>query len=179
MIKVYYGDCGEGNEHDFAWDMLRKVLKEDFGISFSDDDIVFNEHKKPFLRNNPVYFNISHFGRLCAVAISDSEVGVDVENKDKFKDEFIEAKYVKWLSDKEQKELAKSEDPEGFLTAKWAEKRAILKMIGSGLLNVQSLKNAFRHNKYTVSSFWIGNYCLSVNNRKNEVLKTRNLVRVK
>ena len=154
MLKVYYGDCGEMNEHDFAWDMFRKVLKNDFGISFSDDDIIFNEHKKPFLKGDPVFFNISHFGRMCAVAISDDEVGIDVENKDKFKSEFEKEKYEKW-----------------------AGKRAVLKMIGSGLLNVQSLKNAFRHKKYEVSTFWIGNYCLSVTDLKSGTLKLRNLIR--
>ncbi len=176
MLRVYYADSGDMDDHEFSWNIFRKALKDDFDITFSDDDVVFNEHKKPYLKGNPVYFNISHFGRLCAVVVSDSEAGIDVEHIDKFKDEFEEVKFTKWLSDKEQKALLKSEDPVGFLTEKWAEKRAILKMIGSGLLNVQSLKNAFRHNKYEVSSFWIGNYCLSVTNKKGEILKMRNLV---
>ena len=180
MLKVYYGDSGEGSDHEFSWNMLRKVLKEDFDINFSDDDIIFNEHGKPFLKGNLVYFNISHYGNLCAVAISDNEVGIDTEHRDMMKDGFNEKEYRTWLSDKEQKELLKSDDPVGFLAIKWAEKRSILKMIGSGLLNVQSLKNAFRRKRrYNVTSFWIGNYCLSVTNRKGEELKMRNLVRFK
>lgn len=177
MLKVYYGDCGERDGHEFAWDMLRKILKDDFKISFTDEDIVYNEHKKPFLRGNPVFFNISHYGRLCAVAVSDSEVGVQVEHKDNFKaGANVENSHL-WLSDKEQKELLKSEDFAGYLTERWTEKKAILKMIGSGLLNVQSLKNAFRHSKYNVSTFFIGNHCLSVTNRDGDELKMRNLIR--
>lgn len=175
MLKVYYADTGEKDGHEYAWDILRVVLKKDFKIDFSEKDVIYNEHKKPFLRGNPVYFNISHYGRLVAVAVSDSEVGVQIEHKDNFKAGTNVENRQLWLSDKEQNELSKSEDPAGYLTERWTEKKAILKMIGSGLLNVQSLKNAFRHSKYTVSSFYIGNYCLSVANKKNEKLKLRNL----
>jgi len=175
MLKVYYADCGERDGHEYAWEMLRKILKSKYKIDGLDDKIIYNEHKKPFIKGNLIYFNISHYGRLVAVAVSDSEVGVQIEHKDNFKVGTNVENCQLWLSDKERDELSKTEDFAGFLTEKWTEKKAILKMIGSGLLNVQSLKNAFRHSKYAVSSFYIGNYCLSVANKKNEKLKLRNL----
>ncbi|MCC2447390.1 4-phosphopantetheinyl transferase, partial [Bacillus cereus] len=39
----------------------------------------FNSHGKPFLKNNPFYFNTSHSGEWIVAIIGDDEVGIDVE----------------------------------------------------------------------------------------------------
>ena len=176
MIKVYYGSADESNSHDYSWGMLQKILEKDYGIKFKNEDIVYNEHKKPFLKGNPVYFNISRCEKVCVVAVGDNEMGVDVEHKEKMRYNLNDDIYKTWLNEKDQKSFDRADDKLGFLTQKWTEKEAVLKMIGSGILNVHSIKNAFKHDDYVVSSFWIGNYCLSVTNKKSERLKIKNLI---
>lgn len=60
-----------------AWSFLLKYL----GSKNIDSKYLFktNKYRKPFLFNNKFYFNISHSCEKVVVAISDSEVGIDIE----------------------------------------------------------------------------------------------------
>ena len=58
-------------------DLLKKILKEEYSIdSFT---IIKNEFGKPYLKDNQLYFSISHDIDTCAIAISSSEIGIDLE----------------------------------------------------------------------------------------------------
>lgn len=176
MLKVYYADAGDNDGHDFVWTMLKTILDRDYNINFTQKDVLYTEHKKPYIKGHPIHFNLSHHGRLCVVAVSDVCVGVDAESRERLEYNLDNNVYEAWLSEKDLRAFAKTDDKLGFLTQKWTEKEAVLKMIGSGILNVQSMKNAFRNADYEVSSFWIGNYCLSVVNTDGDKLKIKNLV---
>ena len=63
-----------------AADMLvRKALLEKY--AFREDEIVFEygEAGKPYLRGNPLYFNISHSGDHAAAVFSEYENGIDIQ----------------------------------------------------------------------------------------------------
>jgi 4'-phosphopantetheinyl transferase len=75
------------------------------------------------------HFNLSHSGRLIAVAVGDSEVGVDVEQVKPRKVEFAK----KYCSEEEQKLFTKAADFDSELTRLWSAKEARVKHTGSGL----------------------------------------------
>ena len=77
-VKLYLKKTERGlsaaEQSETAW----KILK-DFGI---DGVIKKNEFGKPYIENSPIKFNISHTDGAVAVALSDSEVGVDIQRTD-------------------------------------------------------------------------------------------------
>ncbi len=64
-----------------ARDCLRAVLGWHIGRPVADVDLVANEHGKPALRGAELQFNQSHSAGWLYVAVSDSAVGVDVEQR--------------------------------------------------------------------------------------------------
>lgn len=58
--------------------LLRRALKER-GLNAEAVKIVYGEHGKPYLADGAFYFNLSHSGDIAVCAVSDCEVGVDVQ----------------------------------------------------------------------------------------------------
>ncbi len=93
-----------------------------------------NEYGKPFVRDNPLFFNLSHSGELGILAVSKRfEVGVDIEY---IRPEFAELKIAKrFFSENEVNELmalpAEQQKP-GFFNC-WSRKEAYIKGQGKGL----------------------------------------------
>lgn len=75
MITVYYTtDWTESRA------FLIKVLREHYGISAPE--LSTTEHGKPYHAGNPLYFNLSHSGNLTAAAVSEREIGLDIQLRD-------------------------------------------------------------------------------------------------
>ena len=74
-----YNDINAKNISNFAWYCLEKILLKDFGLQISKEMISYNEFNKPYLKNNNIYFNISHCRNYVLVGISDCEIGVDIQ----------------------------------------------------------------------------------------------------
>ncbi len=112
--------------------LLKKVLDE-YNIK---DEIIYNEYGKPYLKNNEVYFNISHSGIYTVLVTSSSEVGVDIE-----KIAMHEKVMAKVCTDEEKKLIKNAED----FTKIWVKKESYVKFLGIGLSyglkNVDTLKN--------------------------------------
>lgn len=89
MTRVYVarflGECGkEARMSRKAYtDASRKLLKEAAQREYSLDIADYAEKKsdsgKPYLEGVPFSFNLSHSGECIVCALSDSDVGVDVE----------------------------------------------------------------------------------------------------
>ena len=58
-------------------DFLSKILKENYNID--KYELIYNEYGKPFLKDNKLFFNISHDNNLMVIAISDKNIGIDIE----------------------------------------------------------------------------------------------------
>ncbi len=105
--------------------LLAYSLKMPLPLSYKTD-----KNGKPFIPSAP-FFNISHSGSFVVCAVSDSEVGVDIEETRKMKPTLIKS----ILS---EKELLSSQKFSGaalqkLLCEKWVRKEAYLKMLGVGL----------------------------------------------
>lgn len=73
--------CSEKKTSSFVGhELLKAVLTTDYNMK--SEDIIFKkgQHGKPYLQSpNGIFFNISHSGTYVAVAVSQSEIGVDIE----------------------------------------------------------------------------------------------------
>ena len=48
---------------------------------FVDSDVETDKHGKPYFANSDLKFNLSHSGRYVVAAVSDFEVGIDIQKK--------------------------------------------------------------------------------------------------
>lgn len=131
MYKLYI------KENTNSKELLKECLKKDFNIS--NYEIIFNDYNKPYLKNEKVYFNISHDNGTTVLVISDNEIGVDIEYFT-YKENVVR----KYFTTNEQNEILNSASKEYDFTRIWVMKEAFVKMMGIGisygLLNVDTTK---------------------------------------
>jgi len=75
-----------GREHNAGINLFKRSMQELFGMDVSDDDIITNDHGKPYFigssqkrLDDKIFFNISHSGKYIACVISNHEVGCDIQ----------------------------------------------------------------------------------------------------
>lgn len=91
--------------------------------------IRFGEHGKPYAENG-IFFSVSHSGKIAAIAVDNTEIGLDVEaipdeSRLKIADRFYhpaEREYVR-----------NADDPCLAFCEIWTRKEAVLKMTGEGI----------------------------------------------
>ena len=130
--------------------LLDKVLKKINMI----DEIVYNEYGKPYLKSNKIYFSLSDSKEYTVCAISDKEIGVDIE-KITYKKRVIN----KVCNSEEIKEINTPED----FTKIWVKKESYSKLIGTGL-SFDFKKIDTNRNKFDI--FKKGDYYISVSYEK-------------
>lgn len=125
MYKLYIKENTSTN------DLLNQILEEKNVKS----EIIYNEYGKPYLKNNEFYFNMSNSGKYTICAISDKEIGVDIQ-KIKLKENIID----KICTEEEKKIINNADD----FTKIWVKKESYVKYLGKGLShglkNVDTLK---------------------------------------
>lgn len=65
------------NAHCLSYLMTDRVLREVYHIE--DREIIFDDNGKPRLKSGAKGFSISHSGEFIALAFSDTECGIDIE----------------------------------------------------------------------------------------------------
>ena len=130
--------------------LLDKVLKR-LNIS---DEIIYNEYGKPYLKSNKIYFSLSDSKEYTVCAISDKEIGVDIE-KITYKKRVIN----KVCNSEEIKEINTPED----FTKIWVKKESYSKLIGLGL-SFDFKKIDTNRNKFDILKK--GDYYISVSCEK-------------
>ncbi len=98
--------------------LLYTILSRYYGLPMPA--FATNEHGKPYLTNAPYFFSLAHSGTLTAVAVSEKEVGLDVEKR-------TEKNYPAVVS-----RLTEREKTEDFFTV-WTAKEAYVKLRGFSL----------------------------------------------
>lgn len=157
---VSYSDINTKKISLKAWSLLKQKLKELYNISINKDNIIYNEKGKPYLKNNNIYFNISHSKDLIAIIIDNKECGIDIEYIDY--DRKIDKLISKVLSTEEQKEFNNAIDKYEYFYKIWTIKEAYSKYIGTGIsfstlvteqqyTNIISYIYKDKNNKYYIS----------------------------
>ena len=131
MIWVYEstlnGEVNYSKQHQSGLDLLK--------LHFGYTPIIKKNAKgKPRFENEPLFFSVSHSEKKVVVAISQGEVGIDVQKIKTKKLRIMERKY-------HTNEIVNISDDEDF-TLIWCAKESYGKYLGEGI-SYESKKNDF------------------------------------
>lgn len=127
--NIYYKNVdSNSNSREF----LNDILKLEYNLS--DCSIIENNNGKLYLNDNRLYFNISHKKDIVGIAVSDKEIGFDIEyvKSDNIKNRSI-LKY--YFTSDEGKYIGSSNEK---LLYVWTKKESYIKMLG---LRIADIKN--------------------------------------
>ncbi len=118
-------------------------------------NFVYNEHGKPFLQSKSdgqripnVDINLSHCKNGIVVAISEHPVGVDIESFHRSDSALVK----RTMNDAEIQKINCSDNPDITFTRLWTQKEAVLKLLGTGLVdNLPAVLNDC-HSKYQIET---------------------------
>ncbi len=99
---------------------------------FVDSDVAVDKHGKPYFVNSDLKFNISHSGRYVVAAVSDFEVGIDIQKKKADKHRIAEKNFLQGECAYINAGANDEERHQRFCEV-WTMKEAYLKNIGMGL----------------------------------------------
>lgn len=115
-----------------AWLLLVEGMRE-WGIHDREMELSYGEGGKPFLRDHPdIFFSLSHSGEAVMCAVSDGEVGCDVE-KVKGTDLRIARRF---FHEREYACISREETPEArqrMFYRLWTLKESFMKVTGLGM----------------------------------------------
>ena len=116
--------------HKIAHGMLGCVLNEIYNISINKIIIKKSKYGKPFFFffNSNIKINISHSGDIVVVAISDREIGVDVQRVEPIENDVF--CYLDFFTADEMKYIDSFLKKSDIFTVFWTRKEAILKRFG-------------------------------------------------
>ena len=118
------GNPAAKREKYFAWRLLEYALRKSLGIEISD--LKFEKTASGRWITEGVEFSISHSESAVAVAISDSPVGVDIEEIKKPRSERF-AKRILSLDELSVCETLNGYEKDEYLLGKWTAKEAVFK----------------------------------------------------
>lgn len=129
-IKEHFrsdGRISERKESLIGRIMLHKALSE-FGAG--EYTVRYNDEEKPSLIcNKDLYFNISHSGDYVVLALSDNEVGCDIQEIRPYNPKVA----VRHYCENEKCLIEESENKDSVFIKLWALKESILKFTGKGI----------------------------------------------
>ncbi len=113
-----------------SYQMLRYALLSEYGYILREENIIYNKYGKPYLADTDnIHYNISHCREGIAVAVSDREIGVDIQDRIRVNHNFAE----KICSKNELDRLNNNDTLADNLTMLWCMKESYLKHLGIGL----------------------------------------------
>lgn len=112
--------------------LVRLVLDLYYGIHNHQIHIIINSFGKPFLKNLPLHFNVSHSGKWIVAAVDDQSVGIDIEKIEpidyqKISRFFFSNEEYTFIMDQQKQDQLMS-----FYSI-WTGKESYLKATGQGL----------------------------------------------
>ena len=140
-LRSLYGDI-----------LVRFEIIKQLGIANSDIKFTLNKYGKPYIEGyNNLFFNISHSEDWVICAISDEEVGVDIEKIEKAPVEVAEH----YFHSREYKLIRSkaSEEVDEYFYKMWTLKESYIKWIGKGL---SKQLDSFSINEDINNEFYIG-----------------------
>ena len=147
-------------------DQIRSLLSSYLKNQLSREELLKNENGKPFFTNGP-YFNISHSGRYVLMAVSTSEIGVDIEeikNKDM-------SSLVRIFNEAEAKMIKEHSD----FYYLWCAKESLIKCMGLSVGKVREIPSlplnglkTFKGKDFQCKSFIYDKHIVSITREGNE-----------
>ena len=135
------------------WLSVRYYLRESFGRY----DIDYRSNGSPYIIGSNEHIGISHSKSFIAIAISDKEIGIDVEDVDARVLRIKEA----FFSEDELRECAKSDNETKALTLMWSAKESIYKLLQTEGLSPKNEIRLYSPETSTISAR-VGNKDITV-----------------
>lgn len=114
-------------------DLLKRItvltellIRSQFDINC---EIIYNNYGKPYIKNSPQYFSVSHTDKYIAFVKSDFEIGIDIEKKGNPRVKVAK----RFFTENEQNYLNNADDYDTAFFEIWTRKEAYIKMLGTGL----------------------------------------------
>lgn len=154
-----------------AYLLLDELLKEE---NINEPVLKTGKYGKAYISNyENIYFNLSHSGKYVACAISDMDVGIDIEMNDPTIDLNIAKHY---FFNREYENIMNSNDPANEFFSYWVLKESYMKYTGLGFnLDLNSfeiimddgIKLKDDHENLKFNLFDIDNYKLAICSKYN------------
>ena len=142
-----------------AYEFLKHIACELLNTDKDKITIKFTENGKPYIENSQnFYFSISHSENIIAVAIADSEIGVDIEKIRAINTSLSGRFFTKNEIDYIEKNTAKNNDTFFEL---WTKKEAYIKQKGLNLSHLSKIDVTSDNIKNNFLSCKADNYFLS------------------
>lgn len=146
--------CKRVNEYQTLEDKTRcyysyLILKNLFAkikINLDNLNIKADKNGKPFVENVPIYFSISHSKNYVAAAISDKQIGLDIQSKSEYNSQIAK----RYFSKTDNYKLEKAKQKDLMFTRFWTKFESSLKLFGSIAKfksNTKKLKHKFKQYK--------------------------------
>ena len=150
----------EDRKRTVAGEMLvRNAVASKFDIQPESISIYTAENGKPYIKNLPVFFNISHSEDFVVCAVSDEEIGIDIE-KIRYINPSVAKKFftkdeIKYVFGEKEPDSFKDNMPEDVMfrfSEVWTYKEACVKFTGKGLSDLGSEIDV-NSSKFTFSDY--------------------------
>ena len=152
-------------------DQIRSLASSYLVNSLSNKPLLFNDMGKPFFENGP-YFNISHSGKYIVMAVSDKEVGVDIE-------ENVEknmSSLIRIFNEAEAKMIKEHAD----FYYLWCAKESLIKCIGGSISHVKEIPGlplnglkTFKGKDYQCKTFVYEKHIISITRESKEEFEVK------
>lgn len=152
-------------------DQVRSLASSYLINSLSKEPLLFNDMGKPFYENGP-YFNVSHSGSFIMMAVSNKEIGVDIEentNKDM-------SALIRIFNEAEAKMIKEHAD----FYYLWCAKESLIKCIGSSISKVKEIPSlpfngvkTFKGKDYYSKTFVYDKHIVSITRESNEEFEVK------
>ena len=147
-------------------DQIRSLASSYLMTKLSKEPLQFNDMGKPFYQNGP-YFNVSHSGQYIVMAVSNKEVGVDIEeNNDKDMSALIR------IFNEAEAKMIKEHADFYYL---WCAKESLIKCIGSSVSKIKEVPalpfngvKSFKGQDYYCKTFIEDKHIISITRAGNE-----------
>lgn len=132
-----------------AWNLLHQIL---LANELPIGDVAFTATGKPFIPDSDFHFSLSHSHGVCAVAVADRPVGVDME--------IIKTSYPPHLIERSLTDAEKAVY-DGDFTHIWCRKEAVAKMTGEGItgypVNIDTINYTFdeKQIEWNGQKYWL------------------------
>lgn len=124
-----YSHAVSRKEHILAWSVLSYAFKAESGKKVSEIRLRFSERGKPYLEAEPLFFSLSHSGGRVLCAVSEREVGADVQQIKPVKDSVVR----RVLCENERTAYEKHDNKPLCFARLWTLKESYLKYTGEGI----------------------------------------------
>ena len=127
MRLAYCALEGRSGHKAGRW-LLSLLYREETGKNLPE--ISYTDRGKPYFKNSPLHFSITHTKKHAFCVLSHRNIGIDAEEMDRK----VSLKLAhKVLSPGEYAQFQNAEDPEKTLLTFWVLKEAQVKLTGEGL----------------------------------------------